>query len=483
MNSKSLRRLATEHANLHSQPLPPNYLFAPQSNDSDDLTSLDILLAGPEHTPFAAGVWRLHLSIPPNYPEHPPTAHFYTPIFHPNVDPQTGGVCVETLKRDWDSKLTLRDVLVTISCLLIQPNPDSALNAEAGALIQEGYESFDKRARLMTSIQAKVRGDLRDVVREAQRRGQEREEESEDEDVSSRGPVRQRRMTRRLRGTVAARRSNGSPSEVPARNRQQAVARHATNRPFVFQRGNDDVFGFGRIPTPRDSFDEQERSQRSAEWDDSTMMDADQENDETRSSSKPVMASPSKVATPRRPHATPVPLGELTVEEEFDEDISEDMEPEYPPSPKKSPSKSPMKQQPRRLLFDTRDRGEASRNVLFDTPNITPPNAMDTPLAADSELSISIQPSPSPHKLRMQQRNAFDGHSIRKQGGGLFGSHGTGSGIVRRKSPQARDMHDEKAMRAAELDAKLWRSCGGDLGRWNRGDFDGDVFKKTAGRW
>ena len=146
MNSKNLRRLAADHGALHGQALPPNYLWSPTAAHSDDLTQLDILLAGPAHTPFSAGVWKLHLTIPPEYPQAPPTAHFRTPIFHPNVDPQSGGVCVETLKRDWDTKLTLRDVLLTICCLLIQPNPDSALNAEAGALIQEGYEVFARSA-------------------------------------------------------------------------------------------------------------------------------------------------------------------------------------------------------------------------------------------------------------------------------------------------------------------------------------------------
>ncbi|KAF1820914.1 UBC-like protein, partial [Dissoconium aciculare CBS 342.82] len=153
-NSRALRRLAAEHATLHND-LPPNYLFPPNGG-ADDLTSLDVLLAGPTHTPFAAGLWKLHLNIPPTYPQQPPTAHFRTPIFHPNVDPQTGGVCVETLKRDWDSSYTLSHVLQTISCLLIQPNPDSALNAEAGALLQESYDVFARRAELMTSINATI---------------------------------------------------------------------------------------------------------------------------------------------------------------------------------------------------------------------------------------------------------------------------------------------------------------------------------------
>jgi ubiquitin-conjugating enzyme E2 S len=33
-------------------------------------------------------------------------------MWHPNVEESTGAVCLETLKRDWDPKLTLRDILL-----------------------------------------------------------------------------------------------------------------------------------------------------------------------------------------------------------------------------------------------------------------------------------------------------------------------------------------------------------------------------------
>ncbi|TKA37195.1 hypothetical protein B0A49_13458, partial [Cryomyces minteri] len=149
------------------------------TSTSDDLIQLDVLLAGPTSTPYALGLWKLHLEIPPTYPAAPPKAHFRTKIYHPNVDEATGAVCVETLKRDWDAKLTLRDVLVTVSCLLIQPNPASALNAEAGALLQEDYESFARRARLMTGIHAGVPKSLQGVVAEARNRGEEQPGEVE----------------------------------------------------------------------------------------------------------------------------------------------------------------------------------------------------------------------------------------------------------------------------------------------------------------
>ncbi|CEG74352.1 Putative Ubiquitin-conjugating enzyme E2 S [Rhizopus microsporus] len=77
-----------------------------------------------------------------------------TKIFHPNVSDK-GEICVNTLKKDWKPELGIRHVLLAIKCLLIVPNPESALNEEAGKLLLEQYEDYAKRARLYTSIQAK----------------------------------------------------------------------------------------------------------------------------------------------------------------------------------------------------------------------------------------------------------------------------------------------------------------------------------------
>jgi hypothetical protein len=80
----------------------------------------------------------------------------------------------------------------TISCLLIHPNPDSALNSAAGALLQEDYDAFARHARLMTSIHASIPRDMKDAVMEARRRGDENgmviHEEEDQFPISSRKP-------------------------------------------------------------------------------------------------------------------------------------------------------------------------------------------------------------------------------------------------------------------------------------------------------
>ena len=42
----------------------------------------------------------------------------------------------------------------TVKCLLIYPNPESALNEEAGKLLLEQYQDYFSRAKMMTEIHA-----------------------------------------------------------------------------------------------------------------------------------------------------------------------------------------------------------------------------------------------------------------------------------------------------------------------------------------
>lgn len=127
----------------------------------------------------------MNISIPHTYPATPPTAAFKTKIFHPNVDPSTGAVCVDTLKRDWKPELKLYDVLVVISCLLISPNPASALNAEAGRLCEGDFAGFEKRARTWVGVHARCPKELLQAVEEARRRGDKPDDQQGSDGTSS----------------------------------------------------------------------------------------------------------------------------------------------------------------------------------------------------------------------------------------------------------------------------------------------------------
>jgi ubiquitin-protein ligase len=55
---------------------------------------------------------------------------FATFIFHPNISPHTGNICIDVLKAQWKPEVTMAIVLGTIiHGLLLKPVPDDPLNA------------------------------------------------------------------------------------------------------------------------------------------------------------------------------------------------------------------------------------------------------------------------------------------------------------------------------------------------------------------
>jgi len=124
------------------------------ASNEEDITEVRATIEGPVGTPYAEGIFKMKLVLGKDYPSAPPKGFFLTKIFHPNVS-STGEICVNVLKKDWKADLGIKHVLVTVKCLLIHPNPESALNEDAGKLLLEDYSAFSSRARMMTEIYAR----------------------------------------------------------------------------------------------------------------------------------------------------------------------------------------------------------------------------------------------------------------------------------------------------------------------------------------
>ncbi|PPQ72454.1 hypothetical protein CVT24_003120 [Panaeolus cyanescens] len=147
-----VRRIMRELSEMEKN--PPEGIRI-QSNDEDMLDFVG-LVEGPEGTPYAGGYFKVKFTFNDEFPAAPPKCRFATKIFHPNVGP-TGEICVNTLKKDWKSTYGIAHILVTVKCLLIYPNPESALDEEAGKLLLEDYASYCSRAKLITSVHATPR--------------------------------------------------------------------------------------------------------------------------------------------------------------------------------------------------------------------------------------------------------------------------------------------------------------------------------------
>jgi ubiquitin-conjugating enzyme E2 S len=109
-------------------------------------------IEGPEQTPYHTRYFQLKLVLSTDFPNTPPRGYFLTKIYHPNVDPTTGAICVNTLKKDWTPTTSLSHVLMVIRCLLIVPFPESSLNDEAGKNFMESYEEFARRATTISLV-------------------------------------------------------------------------------------------------------------------------------------------------------------------------------------------------------------------------------------------------------------------------------------------------------------------------------------------
>ncbi|CAD6215826.1 GSCOCT00000642001.2-RA-CDS [Cotesia congregata] len=148
-----IRRVAKEMQELVSHPPEGIRVII---ND-EDVTDIQAVIEGPAGTPYADGHFRVKLALGKDFPQGPPKAFFLTKIFHPNVA-KNGEICVNTLKKDWKSDLGIKHILLTVKCLLIVPNAESALNEEAGKMLLEKYDDYSERAKMMTEIHAQGGG-------------------------------------------------------------------------------------------------------------------------------------------------------------------------------------------------------------------------------------------------------------------------------------------------------------------------------------
>ncbi|TFY80742.1 hypothetical protein EWM64_g3272, partial [Hericium alpestre] len=155
-----VRRVMRELAELRSNP-PEGVRVVTNEDNMLDVTGI---IEGPEGTPYAGGYFKVKFKFTEEFPAAPPKCWFITKIFHPNVSPQ-GEICVSTLKKDWNPSYGIGHILVTVKCLLIYPNPDSALDEEAGRLVQEDWNSYCERARMLTSVHATPKVHTRPLTR------------------------------------------------------------------------------------------------------------------------------------------------------------------------------------------------------------------------------------------------------------------------------------------------------------------------------
>lgn len=138
------RRIQREQVEMEKEP-PAGCTAGPEN--PNNLNKWKAIIVGPPGTPYDGGVFNLEINFPTDYPFRPPHCRFTTRIYHPNINAE-GGICVDILKpNSWSPALTIAKVLLSISSLVADPNPDDPLVPEIAHIYKTNRPEFDRMAR------------------------------------------------------------------------------------------------------------------------------------------------------------------------------------------------------------------------------------------------------------------------------------------------------------------------------------------------
>ena len=141
----ALKRLESEFKQL-SKLNDPSLGATPYDND---LFHWSAFIMGPPDTLYAGGKFRLDINFTRDYPFQPPHVVFVTKILHPNVNSE-GNICMDILRENWSSAITIEMLLRQLGCLLISPNANDPLNSELARLFTHEPDNYKHKVRAHT---------------------------------------------------------------------------------------------------------------------------------------------------------------------------------------------------------------------------------------------------------------------------------------------------------------------------------------------
>lgn len=145
------RRIVKETQRLLTEPAPGISAVPYQ----DNLRYFNVMILGPEGSPYTGGKFKLELFLTEEYPMAPPKVRFLTKIYHPNID-KLGRICLDILKDKWSPALQIRTVLLSIQALLSAPNPDDPLANDVAEMWKSNEEQALANAKKWTAEHAQA---------------------------------------------------------------------------------------------------------------------------------------------------------------------------------------------------------------------------------------------------------------------------------------------------------------------------------------
>eukprot|EP00759_Apiculatamorpha_spiralis_P032770 PhF_6_TR34160/c0_g1_i9/m.49939/K10573/UBE2A, UBC2, RAD6A; ubiquitin-conjugating enzyme E2 A len=126
--------------------------------DEHDMYHWTVKVEGPPGTPYEDCWWTFDVTVPcifdsiyDAYPFKPPKVMCvdYKYMFHPNIHPTDGSICMQTLKDRWSPQYTITAIMAEVRDLMKSPNFDVYVNHECGISYVSG--TYAEKARELSS--------------------------------------------------------------------------------------------------------------------------------------------------------------------------------------------------------------------------------------------------------------------------------------------------------------------------------------------
>ena len=151
----AMKYLKKEYDNLQNDPILS--LGCTVGLVNNDIFHWKITLLGPVDTPYAGGLFILTADFPDNYPNSKPEVKFVNKIYHLNVSPSNGHICISILN-SYKPKTPIVDVISGIFSLFYNQNPDSPYSSSQASEYQNNRNEFNRKAKEWTQKYASMSG-------------------------------------------------------------------------------------------------------------------------------------------------------------------------------------------------------------------------------------------------------------------------------------------------------------------------------------
>ena len=123
--------------------------FKVTMDNEDSAHDFTVEFNGPQNTLYANGHWQVQVRLPIEYPFKSPSIGFKNKIFHPNIDEESGSVCIDVLNQTWSPLYDLVNIFeMFLPQLLTYPNPSDPLNPRAASMMSQDSTLYEQTIKL-----------------------------------------------------------------------------------------------------------------------------------------------------------------------------------------------------------------------------------------------------------------------------------------------------------------------------------------------